>query len=329
MPSSLRPEQQAKLSHIWNGLHEQGKSADASRVAHNELAKLDHTFDIDNIFYCELARQAVVTSESAAKKEPQLVRAYPHILHSAETLLSTYPLHQSREKAASRGKFWGESGNGNELTLATLRDAAHVAGVLQMIFGEEKFAPFHNGVLRVLHEVSRKLPEERFSLITLIEEAPLAEAQAAFETFLQRFAPSEKAHPSLNNELEKRLHITVPLGQFCTVSARFIGRMYRGQKYQEAFSYQQKINDYLTFYEKSFYDQGEIDQAKSVKKIAIKEQGKAIFKPLLEGLRTRHWRKQYLENPHAYKTESFMALNTLAFAGFADGITLPLHPKNR
>lgn len=325
----LRPEQQKTLSHIWNGLHEQGKSAEAARLAHNELLRLTQGFDKDAVFYCELARQAVVTSESAAKKEPQLVRAFPHILHAAQTLLSTYPLHQSQEEAAQRGKFWGQSSNGNELTIATLRDALHVADVLQMIFGKEMFAPFQNGVLKVLHEISQKLPDERFSLITLTEEAPIEEAQKAFETFLQRFAPSQKALLPLNNDLQKQIHIAIPLGQFTTVSARFIGRMYRSQKYQEAFSYQQKINSYLALYEEDIREKDDPTQAKNVKKMATKEQGKAILKPLLESLRTRQWQQQYRENQQVYKMEAFAELNTLAFAGFADGITLPLHPKNR
>lgn len=347
MARKLTEQEQSTLTNIWNGLHENGQSHKAGELAQKKFHQLhDQKFDANepNIYYIELARQVVVTNTAAARKEKLAVRAFPHLLRAGEAIVESYPLAHNAIDAKKRGAFWESSNNQNldHHTGQTLRDTLHTLRALQMMFDDEGFDEQQKNIALAMNEVSRRFPDDRFALIGQIEEASLEQAQQAFTTFIQRFAPDRRLKPpsgGLSTRYETEL--IIPLSQLLTVSSRLIGRELRGKKLISAHNHRQELLQHISLYEaemrrelESFYTPPErkaelASRLKNLPKLVAREQFAGVFRPVIDAIRTEQWQSELKNSRGAFQTDRLKPLKTLSHVGLSGDYALPLSRENR
>jgi hypothetical protein len=348
MSRNLSEREQTTLNTIWSGLHENGKSAQAADLAHRELTRLK-TPDFDStqpdIYFVELARQAVVTGTASARKEPLAIRAFPALMHASETIVDAYPLSHNATDAKKRAAFWESStlNNADHPAGQTLRDTLHTLHALEMMFGNDDYEDLQEGILDAMHEISRRFPNDRFALIGQIEEAELEQAQDAFKVFLERFGPSKDLRPPSGGlKMRYEIELRIPLTQLITVSTRLIGRELREKKLLAAHTHRQQLLANVSLYEQEYrrkmesqYTSGEDSATLSAElarlpKLLAREQFTGVFRPMLDNMRAEQWRKQLKgTHPKALSLDRLKPLQTLSYVGLSTDLALPLSDENR
>lgn len=347
MARKLTEQEQGTLTHIWSGLHENGRSQQAAELARRKFVSLPtQEFDATqpDIYYTELARQVVVTGTAAARKEKNTVRAFPLLLHSAETIVQSYPIAHTAGEAKKRAAFWNASGAENNDFPAgqTLRDTLHTLRALEMMFESDAYEDLKEEILLAMAEVSHRYPQDRFALIGQIEEAELDEAQEAFKTFTERFGPAKKLRPPATEmPLREEIVLQIPVTQLITVSSRLIGRELRGRKLIAAHHHRQELLADVALYEEEMkrklaspYTSAEEKEAlaselQRLPALLKKEQFAGVFRPFLDGVRKNQWRSQMSQNPGAYAVHLLRPLQTLSHVGLSANQALQLSHENR
>lgn len=179
------------IGELWNNLHiKQGKSGEASEIAHKILQTIDtKNFTDKNEVkdHGEYARVAEVTGLAAARKSLLWLRAKKHLLRTLDVTSRSYPLAATEEEARRKGNYWEGVYENQSAQLICLRDVLHLAQFLTKLVSTDELKSFLGGINELLFKLSEEKQGECFALIFLTEEAPYEQAKAAFAKFSEKF----------------------------------------------------------------------------------------------------------------------------------------------
>ena len=218
---------------LWNNLHvKHGQSAKAAQLAQQELDQVDtnNFTDPDQIkAHGEYARIAMVTALSAAKKARSWPQAREQLLLSLNTIIDHYPLATDLKLAQKRSRYWEGVYGEQSAQLICLRDLWSLIETFDQLLTDEQLASFSSNLFKLLTDLSQEQTGEIFALIFMTESADYAQAQLAFQCFLDDLEHNEQGD----------------INQAVTVIARFLGRAVDNQDWPQVWQCLKLLRDNL------------------------------------------------------------------------------------